>query len=581
MTKDRIHNVSALDRRGTALPMVLGVVAVFVLCALPFAIWQLTSNSDEPRYTLAAARMMATGEYIIPYAAWGEIRLLKPPLTYYYAVAGMGLFGQSVFSVKIIWVISATMVLALTWALAQIIGANRRAAAMASAALAANLLFFQSALTHNPDIPMTLGLTIALVGFSRVCADAPPARWAIYAGWLGLAWAFLAKGLLAVALASVVIVVRLILHRARRRGGMPWPTGHEWLAVALATVAGGWWHAIVALRAPDALMAQFLGDQVAEKVALSLGDYLTGLVFFATAAVIGFVPVLLALLVGRLHAIAPDGQRDHITAGADLGPVILLVAWICACVAIFAFSNFRVGRYMLPAMPAAAALLALGFNGMDGAQIARRCGRAVRIMLPLSAVVAVLSGMILYMARADAALAVWAIFATLLIAGLWWLAGRLGPVGAVGLLVGALPGAVLLFLPGYMILGSPSAADLALRAIRNDAITPSQVYVLRRWHLVERVGLRQPPLQDYLFSDRLDPALLARAQIVITTHPQEADALIAAGWQVQMDHGAPEKFSARAFLDAVIARDATTFRTRFGEPLLIARPPPGPGTLPP
>lgn len=352
--------------------LVLAAIATFVFFAMPFAVWQITSNSDEPRYTLAAARMMATGDYIIPYAAWGEIRLLKPPLTYYYVVAGMGLLGQSVLAVKIMWLISAAAVLALTWQLARAIGADQRAAAMATAALGANLLFFQSALTHNPDMPMVLGLTLALLGFARLCDSAPAPRWAVFAAWGGLAWAFLAKGMLALVLAGVAVLVRVALHRLRRRPGLAWPGRPEWLAIGLALIGGGWWHAVVALRAPEALMAQFFGDQVSEKVALTLGDYLTGLVFFATAAVIGFVPVLLAL-VGRR-----TGDIGWRASHPLPGPVLLMGAWIITCIAIFAFSNFRVGRYMLPAMPALATLLALGFTGMSEAQLARRCGRAVR-----------------------------------------------------------------------------------------------------------------------------------------------------------------------------------------------------------
>lgn len=550
-----------------ATKLVLSVVAAFVLCALPFAIWQMTSNSDEPRYTLAAARMMATGDYIIPYAAWGEIRLLKPPLTYYYVVAGMGLFGQSVLAVKIMWLISATMILGLTWRLARAVGADRRAAAMAAAALGSNLLFFQAALTHNPDIPMVLGLTLALLGFARLCDDAPPPPWAVFAAWGGLAWAFLAKGMLALVLAGVAVLVRIGLHRLRRRPGLPWPGRPEWLAIGVALIAGGWWHAVVALRAPEALMAQFVGDQVSEKVALTAADYLTGLAFFATAVVIGFVPVLLAL-VGRRR----DGAGWR-AASPLPGPVLLMAVWILACIAVFSFSNFRVGRYMLPAMPAMAALMALGFTGLTEAQLARRCGRAVRILLPLAAMVAVLSGMILYMARLDLALAVWALGAPVLLGAVWWLAGRLGATAAAAAMVAALPGAVLMFLPGYFVLGTPSAADLALHALREGGYKPAEVYVLRRWHLVERVGLRLPPLQDYIFASDLDPALLAQARILIANTPADAAALQALGWQTEVQHGTPERFPARAFWAAVTARDIEGFRARYGEPLLIATPP--------
>lgn len=311
-------------------------------------------------------------------------------------------------------------------------------------------------------------------------------------------------------------------------------------------------------------MAQFFGDQVSEKVALTLGDYLTGLVFFATAAVIGFVPVLLALVGRRTGDIGWRASRPL------PGPVLLMGAWIITCIAVFAFSNFRVGRYMLPAMPALAALLALGFTGMSEAQLARRCGRAVRILVPLAGGVAILSGLILYMARMDAALWAWALGAAIFLGAVWWLAGRLGATAAAAAMVAILPGSVLMFLPGYFVLGTPSAADLALKALREGGFQPSEVYVLRRWHLVERVGLRLPPLQDYIFANDLDPALLSQARILIATSPADAEALQSLGWQTRIEHGTPEGFSASAFWEAVVTRDIAAFRKRHGEPLLIA-----------
>jgi hypothetical protein len=49
----------------------VATVLAFVLGALPFAVWQVTSQPDEARYTVAAARMMASGDYIIPYTPPG------------------------------------------------------------------------------------------------------------------------------------------------------------------------------------------------------------------------------------------------------------------------------------------------------------------------------------------------------------------------------------------------------------------------------------------------------------------------------------------------------------------------------
>ena len=68
-------------RRAKKLALV--IIALFVLAALPFAFRQLlTANFDESRYTFAAAKMMETGDYVVPLNPWGGPRLLKPPIAY-------------------------------------------------------------------------------------------------------------------------------------------------------------------------------------------------------------------------------------------------------------------------------------------------------------------------------------------------------------------------------------------------------------------------------------------------------------------------------------------------------------------
>ena len=127
---------------------------------MPLAVWQFfTVNMDEPRYTVAAAEMMASGDYLVPTNPWGGVRLLKPPLSYYYVVGGFSLFGQSLFGAKLFWLLSSAAILGFTWALARRIGASQAGAAVAVAALAANLHFYRAALTHIPDIPQMLGIT--------------------------------------------------------------------------------------------------------------------------------------------------------------------------------------------------------------------------------------------------------------------------------------------------------------------------------------------------------------------------------------------------------------------------------------
>jgi len=541
------------DRRWPVRSAIV-VVAVFLLAALPFALWQFTSNSDEARYTLAAARMMETGDYIVPYSAWGEVRLLKPPLTYYYAVAGFSLFGQSIFAVKSMWLLSAAAILGLTWALAKGIGATRTGAAVAVAALASNLLFYRAALTHNPDIPQVLGIALALVGFVRLADEDRPPVWAPYAAWLGIAWAFMAKGLLALVLVGLALALRASYGRLR-------PSRHEIAAIVLAVVSVGWWYLAVALRQPDALVRQFLGDQVTEKAMLG-AENIGALGYFAGFLALGFLPILIAAVPFRpkgIHRPSPG--------------VLLLMLWALVIVVIFSFSNYRVARYLLPALPGVAALIGLWMGGLGGEDLARRVRRAVRLLLALSLVVVGLTAMIVYAGSTILAAVAGVVAGLAMIAALWWLAGTGRPTAALALLTVTLPLTVILFLPAYRVAGYPAAADHGVQAIEEAGLSTDRVYVLRRWHLMERIGLQVPPVEGFLYSSDIDPDLLAQAGMTLTIYPEIADELRARGWTVREERGAPEGFSADAFWRAIRERDIAGLRAAYGEPLYIATPP--------
>ncbi len=535
------------------------VVLLFLLAALPLAIWQFTSNSDEPRYSVAAARMMATGDYIIPVAAWGEVRLLKPPLTYYYIVAGFMLFGQSVIGAKALWLVSSGLVLWLTWALSRAIGASRAGSAVAVAALAGNILFYRATLTHNPDIPMVLGLTAALLGLVRILSAGRPPVWSYAALWLGAAFAFQAKGLLAVLLVALALVVRFA---AGARGR---PRRAEWVSGVLALVLALWWHVVVAIREPAALWAQFVGDQVTGKAEFAAARVLGGLGYDLFFLVIGFLPILLVGVPMRFR----DPRR--------LPPALLALAlWCVLVVVVFAFSNYLSERYMLPAMPVVAAFIGLAMSRMGTDALAHRAGRAVRILLVLPLAVGLVSAGIVYARSVAAGLAV----LVAVLAAVWgvWLLAGLGRPGLALVLIGLLaPVTVLSTWPAYRLLAYPTAADIAVRDITAMGVPAGRIVVIRRWHLLERIGLQVPPIEEYRFAPRVDRAVLDGADLVVAYTPEDGRALEDLGFDVTEKRGAPEDFGPGDLLSAIAARDLEAFRAEFGETLFLATPRPAGG----
>lgn len=541
------------SHEGWTRRVAVAIVLAFVLVSLPFAVWQVTSQSDEARYTVAAARMMASGDYIIPYAAWGEVRLLKPPLVYYQMVAGFALFGQSVFAVKFMWILSAAVVLGLTWALARGIGATRAGALAAVAALASNILFYRGTLTHNPDMPMVFGITIAMLGFVRLVSDDRPPAWAPWAAWLGVAWALLAKGVLVLLLVALALGLRAVYGRLRLAGR------NEVAAIVVAVVASGWWWVVVAFREPEALLLQFFGDQVGQKAVFDpLGsvEAFAGLVAFM---VLGFLPILLASFPWRRLGL------PRLSPG-----VVLLGGWALLITVLFSFGVYHPPRYLLPALPGVAAIVGLAFSGLDAGDLARRGGRAVRILLALTLAVVLVTVAIVYGGGSLLA-ALGALVAGLaILAAIWWLAGRGRTWIVLPLLALWFPVTVLMTWPAARILAFPAGADFGVAAVKESGLPTDEVVIFGKWRFLDRVGLRAPPIEGYRYSNTFRDDMLEGARMVLSIDSRHAERLSAMGWDIRVETGAPEGFGAGDLWDAIRARDIAGLRETFGEKVYIA-----------
>ena len=68
-------------------------IAVFLILSIPFLFWPFNQHPDERLYTVAAAEMIASGDYLVPKSETGDLRLKKPLIPYYYVVAGFQVFG--------------------------------------------------------------------------------------------------------------------------------------------------------------------------------------------------------------------------------------------------------------------------------------------------------------------------------------------------------------------------------------------------------------------------------------------------------------------------------------------------------
>ena len=395
-------------------------------------------GGDETYYTDGALRMLDSGDYFTPRTADGAPRFQKPPLTYWLVASSWRLFGISHFTARLPFLLAMSVLLWLTFLLTRTLFASEPAGLLAVAILAGNHNVVYAAERAIPDGPLSMFVTLGLLGFAQLIFPRPapaggrhadgPGRARLLA-WTGAGLAVATKGLLG------LVLVAFGAGYARLRGpGAPLAyrvlVGPASLALGLLA-AGGWLVAALAQNG-DALLQGFLSDQVAGRFTASAplplnvvkhiphylltiaGDFLPWLPLMILAAV---------LSPGEARRFLQEHRR---AAGFALGWVLLLVV-------LFSAGNITRPRYMLPAYPVLAAFSASFLTAVGSAQ---RCRRSFARLAPAALMLAaVLSLLLIAFGLRSAGAILFAGLAlgagTLLLAGL--LRRRPWPASAVGL----------------------------------------------------------------------------------------------------------------------------------------------------
>jgi 4-amino-4-deoxy-L-arabinose transferase-like glycosyltransferase len=359
------------------------IALLFVAVMLPIGAQGLIGYPDERHYAYAGARMIKGGDWIVPRTPDGEVRLKKPILPYWMSAAGFEIAGVGKLGQRLLWVVGAGLVLLATYGLALTAGLSIGAALLAEAMLASNPVFLRAAITAIPDLPLALFMTLATIGFVRILTAPAGAKLgkAAWLAWISTALAILSKGILPLVFAAFVVAYGFAFDR-RRLAPLLAPAA---LAAALV-VAGAWYAAVVALF-PTEFVDQFFRDQVTTRLSdRTSGPFLAfpGYVLTGLGSFLVWPLMLLALAVrdGRLFAISAWPRAAW-----------LFALWSLVMAAIFSLGGSASQRYITPALPLLAVLLAMGVASIgDGLTAVARISRWLLLPASLAALLLFIAG---------------------------------------------------------------------------------------------------------------------------------------------------------------------------------------------
>jgi 4-amino-4-deoxy-L-arabinose transferase-like glycosyltransferase len=535
------------------LPLV--IAAAYFAVMMPIGAQMILHYPDERHYAYGGARMVETGDWLIPRTPDGEVRLKKPVIPYWFSAAGFEILGIGVPGFRLFWVLAACGILLLTYLIARTVGASPGVAVLAEVMIAANPVFMRAATNSIPDIPLTFFVSAAALGFVRVLAakDAPEASGWAWLGWLGMALAVLTKGLLPLVLIATLIAYVAAFDRGRLGAILrPLP-----ILCAVALVAS--WYAYAAAAYPAEFAAQFFGDQISGNATngpLWVLAAFPGYLFTGVFSFLGW-PLLLLWLTAR------SGRKPSLKAWPS--PVRLLALWCAVVVVVFAFSDAIDPRYLLPVLPMVSVLLALGLEAVDGdglPQVSNICRWLLPPVAAAGLILAVPEMLILLQIGAPFAIALMAvgIGAWLLAALAGWRRPRLAPylLGATPVLAFALLGLAMapVVLPD---LGAPFAARLAA----SEGPAPKAAFV-GDIHTASEVRLHAGTADPFVEMAKPGDAVAADHCLILATQRGVADKLAREGYTVTEVKGGWREIDAPALFGAIFSWRLDQVREKNG-----------------
>lgn len=308
-------------------------------------------TTDEGRYAEIPREMVVSGDWVTPHLD-GLRYFEKPPLQYWATAAAYVAFGVHDWAARLWTAISGFLTVILAgFAAGRLYG--ERSGWFAAAALAGS--FYFGFLGHFGTLDAGLAFTMSLVLFGFLLAmDSPPGS-AGELGWMllayaGAALAVLSKGLVGILLPGAVLVLYLV---AKRDAGLLRRL-HIRVGLGLFFLLVLPWFVAVSVENRDFLYQFFIAQEFLRfltPVAERPGPWW----YFFPLLVLALLP----WLVVSAKAIARP-VRGLVSSG-DFDSLALLWWWIVFIFAFFSVSHSKLPSYILPVVPAFAALVGREF----------------------------------------------------------------------------------------------------------------------------------------------------------------------------------------------------------------------------
>lgn len=303
---------------------------------------------DEGRYTEIAREMLRSHDFVTP--RLDAVPFLdKPALYYWLQAAALGVFGIKEVAVRFFPACFGIAGCLLCYGFGRALF-NRRTGLLAALLLATSPLYFAAAHYANLDLEVAVLISGSLLSLITALKNpAQPKVGLLYLAYAFAGFAFLTKGMIAIAFPALILAAWILLLgrwsvilRLRLFTGLL-------LSAAIALP----WYALAQHANPDFLHYFFVEQQVSRFLSTGEFNNKTPFWFYLPIVLIGFLPwtsFLFQSLVKTIQSIWANKQA-HATE-------LFLVCWLAIVFVFFSIPHSKTITYILPVFPPMALLTA-------------------------------------------------------------------------------------------------------------------------------------------------------------------------------------------------------------------------------
>ena len=354
------------------------------------------TDSDEAFYAESAREMVASGDWVTPHYNY-EPRFQKPVLYYWLTAGTYLLLGPTEFAARF-WAAMAGFGLVLVTAACGRRWYDEATGLLAGAIVAANVGYFSIGRMALPDLPLTFCITLAIWAalVSTLESERSPRKFVLWSS-LALGLGFLMKGPVGLIIPLLVIVPVLMIER---RSIALTPSDIVLGFLVMLAVAVPWYVVMWLRHGNEYLQSFFVGDNF-ERFATDRFNDPRPWWFYLPVVAGGLLPWTPLALVW----LGPVTQ--FLSRRRDIGTIDLrLLLWAVLPLLFYSLSIGKQPRYVLPALPPLALLLASSivertqeWRGHEGVRSAPRRATPVILGSLLSGAFFVTLAVLLYRAQ--------------------------------------------------------------------------------------------------------------------------------------------------------------------------------------